>query len=123
LPRPTPPYINNGLYAFAGDSATAREAAWANLLLLPITKESKVYFGFNVAGISSLTVTTLLVSFLTFGSSRSTLSSEAIVNSILYFLEEMSLRAFIIRSLYLVSKISLVKLLGTPNFRVNWRRA
>lgn len=29
------------------DSATARAAAWANLLLLPTTKVSKVYFGFK----------------------------------------------------------------------------
>ena len=47
FPRPTPPYKNNGLYAFAGDSATATHAAWANLLLLPITNVSNVYFGFN----------------------------------------------------------------------------
>ena len=47
LPRPTPPYKNKGLYALAGDSATATHAACANLLLLPITKVSKVYLGFK----------------------------------------------------------------------------
>jgi hypothetical protein len=36
------------LYAFAGDSATATHAAWANLLLLPITNVSKVYLGFKL---------------------------------------------------------------------------
>ena len=34
LPSPTPPYINRGLYTSPGDSATAKDAAWARLLLL-----------------------------------------------------------------------------------------
>ena len=33
----------------AGDSATATAAAWANLLLAPVTKVSKVYLGFSRA--------------------------------------------------------------------------
>src|SRR5215472_4667487 len=40
--------MNSGLYALAGASATATAAACANLLLDPITKVSKVYFGFNL---------------------------------------------------------------------------
>src|SRR3954471_19240815 len=42
--------MNSGLYAFAGASATATAAACANLLLDPMTKVSKVYFGFSRAG-------------------------------------------------------------------------
>ena len=37
--------MNNGLYERAGPSATASAAAWANRLLEPATKVSKVYFG------------------------------------------------------------------------------
>ena len=48
LPKPTPPWRNNGLYEVAGASATARAAAWANLLYPPTTKVSNVYFGFRV---------------------------------------------------------------------------
>ena len=47
FPKPTPPYINNGLYVFAGLSATASAAACAKLLLFPTTNVSKVYFGFK----------------------------------------------------------------------------
>jgi hypothetical protein len=36
--------MKSGLYAFAGDSATATAAAWANLLLAPMTNVSNVYF-------------------------------------------------------------------------------
>ena len=39
--------MNSGLYAFAGDSATATAAAWANRLDEPMTNVSKVYFGFS----------------------------------------------------------------------------
>ncbi len=42
--------MNRGLYALAGASATATAAACANRLLEPITKVSKVYFGFSRAG-------------------------------------------------------------------------
>src|SRR5690606_11863072 len=42
--------MNNGLYAFAGASATATAAAWANRLLAPMTKVSKVYFALSRAG-------------------------------------------------------------------------
>ena len=41
--------MKRGLYASPGDSATASEAAWAKLLLLPTTKVSNVYFGFKFA--------------------------------------------------------------------------
>ncbi len=34
--------MNRGLYAFAGDSATASDAAWANRLLAPTTNRSNV---------------------------------------------------------------------------------
>ena len=47
LPSPELPYKNRGLYACAGDSATARDAACAIRLLLPTTKESNTYFGFR----------------------------------------------------------------------------
>ena len=42
-------YLKNENYHIekAGDSETAKAAACANLLLLPITKLSKVYFGFK----------------------------------------------------------------------------
>ena len=49
FPSPAPPWIKRGLYIFPGDSATAKAAAWANLLLFPTTKVSKVYFGFKFA--------------------------------------------------------------------------
>ena len=49
LPRPTPPYIKSGLYISPGDSATAKEAACARLLLAPTTKLSNVYRGFKLA--------------------------------------------------------------------------
>ena len=39
--------MNSGLYERAGPSATARAAAWANRLLEPATKVSKVYFGLS----------------------------------------------------------------------------
>ena len=39
--------MNSGLYALAGASATATAAAWANRLLEPMTKVSKVYFGLS----------------------------------------------------------------------------
>ena len=39
--------MNSGLYAFAGDSATATAAAWANRLDEPMTNVSKVYFGLS----------------------------------------------------------------------------
>jgi hypothetical protein len=42
--------MNSGLYAFAGDSATATAAACAKRLLAPMTKVSKVYFWFSRAG-------------------------------------------------------------------------
>ena len=41
--------MKSGLYAWAGASATASAAAWAKRLDEPITKESKVYFGFMPA--------------------------------------------------------------------------
>ena len=47
LPNPTSPYKNSGLYDVPGASATAKEAACANLLLLPTTNVSNVYFGFK----------------------------------------------------------------------------
>src|SRR4051794_3342125 len=37
--------MNNGLYDWAGASATASAAAWAKRLLPPMTKTSKVYRG------------------------------------------------------------------------------
>ena len=42
----------SGLYDFPGFSATATAAAWANRLDEPMTKVSKVYFGFSRASIS-----------------------------------------------------------------------
>ncbi len=39
--------MNSGLYAFAGDSATATAAACANRLDEPMTNVSNVYFGFS----------------------------------------------------------------------------
>src|SRR5216683_2284401 len=42
--------MNSGLYALAGASATATAAAWANLLLEPMTKVSKVYLELSLAG-------------------------------------------------------------------------
>src|SRR3954465_5532176 len=39
--------MNSGLYAWAGASATASAAACAKRFDDPITKESKVYFGFQ----------------------------------------------------------------------------
>src|SRR5262245_19581248 len=39
--------MNRGLYAFAGDSATATEAAWANRFEEPMTNVSNVYFGLS----------------------------------------------------------------------------
>ena len=39
--------MNSGLYERAGPSATASAAAWANRLLEPATKVSKVYFGLS----------------------------------------------------------------------------
>src|SRR6478752_2105179 len=39
--------MNSGLYALAGASATATAAACANRLDWPMTKLSKVYFGFS----------------------------------------------------------------------------
>ena len=42
--------MNSGLYALAGASATATAAAWANRLLEPMTKVSKMYFGLSRAG-------------------------------------------------------------------------
>src|SRR5690606_2521344 len=42
LPRPTPPYRNNGLYEVPGFSATCKAAARANWLALPVTKLSNV---------------------------------------------------------------------------------
>ena len=39
--------MNSGLYALAGDSATATAAAWANRLDEPMTNVSKVYFGLS----------------------------------------------------------------------------
>src|SRR2546428_6956722 len=42
--------MNSGLYAFAGASATATAAAWANRLLDPMTNVSNVYFGLSRAG-------------------------------------------------------------------------
>ena len=37
----------SGLYDLPGFSATATAAAWANRFELPMTKVSKVYFGFS----------------------------------------------------------------------------
>src|SRR3989338_3423879 len=45
FPRPTPPYMNNGLYALAGESLTARDAALAKRFDGPTTKLSNVYLG------------------------------------------------------------------------------
>ena len=42
LPSPAPPYMNRGLYICPGVSATASDAAWARLLLVPITNVSNV---------------------------------------------------------------------------------
>jgi hypothetical protein len=39
--------MKSGLYALAGASATATAAAWANRFDCPMTKLSKVYFGFR----------------------------------------------------------------------------
>src|SRR5690606_30001566 len=39
--------MNNGLYALAGDSATAMAAAWANRLDGPITNVSNWYLGLS----------------------------------------------------------------------------
>ena len=39
--------MNSGLYALAGDSATATAAAWANRLDEPMTNVSNVYFGLS----------------------------------------------------------------------------
>src|SRR5437763_8334611 len=40
--------MNSGLYALAGASATATAAAWANLLLDPMTNVSNVYLGLSL---------------------------------------------------------------------------
>ena len=48
FPSPASPCIKRGLYDWAGLSATDNAAAWANLLLVPVTKESKVYFSFVI---------------------------------------------------------------------------
>ena len=39
--------MNSGLYALAGDSATATAAAWANRLDEPMTNVSNMYFGLS----------------------------------------------------------------------------
>jgi hypothetical protein len=39
--------MNSGLYAFAGDSATATDAAWAKRLDEPMTNVSNMYFGLS----------------------------------------------------------------------------
>ncbi len=39
--------MNSGLYAFAGDSATATEAACAKRFDEPMTKVSNMYFGLS----------------------------------------------------------------------------
>ena len=49
LPSPTPPYKKRGLYTSPGDSATARDAACAKLLLLPTINVSNVYLGLRPA--------------------------------------------------------------------------
>jgi hypothetical protein len=83
-----------------------------------MTKESNVYFGFSVADISSVTTGLFLsASRFAFGVSISATSSDNINNYILYVLDVSNLTAFIIKSLYLFSRISLVKLLGTPNLK------
>ena len=48
FPSPDPPYMKRGLYASEGDSATARAAACAYLLLFPTTKLSKLNFGLKI---------------------------------------------------------------------------
>ena len=48
--------MNSGLYALAGASATATAAAWANRLLAPMTKVSKVYFGLSRVASTSVTL-------------------------------------------------------------------
>ena len=49
--------MNSGLYALAGASATATAAAWAKRLLAPMTKVSKVYFGFSRVASASVMLT------------------------------------------------------------------
>ncbi len=44
--------MKSGLYALDSCSATAKEAAWANWLLEPTTKDSKLYFGLNWDAVS-----------------------------------------------------------------------
>src|SRR5262245_14950673 len=46
--------MKSGLYACAGASATARAAACAKRFDEPMTKRSKVYFGFNSTSVLSL---------------------------------------------------------------------
>ena len=46
---------DNFVYALAGDSATAREAACANWLLVPTTKFSNVYLAFRIGPVSTAT--------------------------------------------------------------------
>ena len=47
FPRPTPPYIKNGLYEIPGFSVICNAAALASWLLFPPTKLSKTYLLFS----------------------------------------------------------------------------
>ncbi len=42
LPNPTPPWMKRGLYTFAGESLTAKAAAWAKRFDGPTMNSEKV---------------------------------------------------------------------------------
>ena len=72
FPNPTSPYKNNGLYEVPGASATAKEAACANLLLFPTTNVSNVYLWFK-----ELFETPISLSLKLFSSNLTSSSSES----------------------------------------------
>ena len=56
--------MNNGLYEFPGSFPTASADACETLLLLPITKVSKVYLGLRVNLLDSISALFASESFL-----------------------------------------------------------
>ena len=111
LPKPTPPYKNNGLYDSPGLSATAIAAACAKRLLLPTTNVSKVYFGLRVLFEVSISVScgSELFEAITPPLSPSCLSSSA-NTEIVQSLFVIYLKVLRIKSAYRVSNISLAYL-------------
>ena len=83
-------------------------------------KRIKVYLGFNVVDISSLTINWSLMLLIWISSYflHYLELSDIIINSILYVLEQTAFIEFITKSLYLFSKISWVKEFGTLIFIV-----